>query len=67
MNCRALLAVRLPTDDMKTKYGEIGSDSRVKGSTSWFTFGSSEVNDIAIFLEHVDLFNRLDGLDIEFL
>ena len=31
------------------------------------TFGSSEMNDIPIFLEHVDLLDRLDGLDIEFL
>lgn len=25
------------------------------------------MNDVAIFLEHVDLFNGLDGLNVEFL
>lgn len=29
------------------------------------TFRSSKVNDISVFLKHVDLFNRLDGLDVE--
>lgn len=30
-----------------------------------FTFRSSKVDHIAIFFEHVDLFNRLNRLDIE--
>lgn len=30
-----------------------------------FTFRSSKVDHIAIFLEHVDLFDRLDRLDVE--
>lgn len=25
------------------------------------------MNDVAVFLEHVDFLNRLDGLDVEFL
>ena len=32
-----------------------------------FTLGSSKVDDVAVFLEHVDLFNCLDGLNIKFL
>ena len=31
------------------------------------TFRSSEMNDVSVFLEHVDLFDRLDGLDVKFL
>jgi hypothetical protein len=31
------------------------------------TFRSSEMNDVSIFLEHVDLFDRLDGLNVKFL
>jgi hypothetical protein len=30
------------------------------------TFRSSEVDDVSVFLEHVDLLDRLDGLDVEF-
>lgn len=31
------------------------------------TLGVGKVNDVAVLLEHVDLFNALDGLDIELL
>jgi hypothetical protein len=31
------------------------------------TFRSSEVDNISILLEHIDLFDSLDGLDVEFL
>jgi hypothetical protein len=31
------------------------------------TAGSTEVDDVAILLEHVDLLNSLDGLDIQLL
>ena len=31
------------------------------------TFGSGEVDDIAIFFEHVDLLDGLDGLDVQLL
>jgi hypothetical protein len=31
------------------------------------TFGSSEVNDVSVFLEHIYLLYCLDWLDIEFL
>ncbi len=31
------------------------------------TFGSSEMDDVSVFLEHVHLFYRLDGLHVEFL
>ena len=31
------------------------------------TLGRGEVNDVAIALEHVDLLNRLDGLDVHLL
>jgi hypothetical protein len=31
------------------------------------TFGSGEVNDVAILLEHVDLLNSLDWLDVQLL
>ena len=30
------------------------------------TFRSGEVDDVAVFFEHVDFFDRLDGLDVEF-
>jgi hypothetical protein len=33
----------------------------------WHTFWSSEMNDVPIFLEHVDLLDGLDGLDVQFL
>jgi hypothetical protein len=32
-----------------------------------FTLGSSKVDDVAIGLEHVDLLNCLNGLDIQLL
>lgn len=31
------------------------------------TLGSGKVDDVAVALEHVDLLNRLDGLDVELL
>jgi hypothetical protein len=31
------------------------------------TFRSSEMNDVSVLLEHVDLLDRLDGLDVKFL
>lgn len=31
------------------------------------TLGSSEVNDVAVRLEHVDLLDSLDGLSVELL
>ncbi len=45
-------------------------DSRVmvpRGKGKRLTLGSSKVDYVAVFLEHVHLFNCLDGLDIEFL
>lgn len=32
-----------------------------------FTFWRSEMNDVAVFFEHVDLFDGLDGLHIQLL
>ncbi len=40
---------------------------RGTGMVETFTLRSSEVNDVAVFFKHVDLFNCLDGLDVEFL
>ena len=31
------------------------------------TFRGSEVDDVAVLFEHVDFFDCLDGLDVEFL
>lgn len=31
------------------------------------TAGSTEVDDVAVLLEHVDLLNSLDGLDVQLL
>lgn len=44
-------------------HGEVGG----KRGEGIVTFGSGEMNDIAIFLEHVDLLDGLDGLNVEFL
>lgn len=30
------------------------------------TFRIGEVDDVSVFLEHIDFFNGLDGLDVEF-
>lgn len=37
------------------------------GLLLFYTFRSSKVNDVSIFLEHVDLLYSLNGLDIELL
>ena len=37
------------------------------GDSRKLTFRSSEVNHISVFLEHVDLLNRLNGLHVELL
>lgn len=44
-------------------YGHVSAP----GKGSGHTLGGSKVNDIAILLEHVDLFNRLDWLHVELL
>lgn len=38
-----------------------------RGGVGPHTLGGSEVNHVAVALEHVDLLNRLDGLDVELL
>lgn len=43
----------------------IGKEN-VKIESEWKrTFGSSEMNHVAVFFEHIDLLNRLDWLHIE--
>jgi hypothetical protein len=34
---------------------------------AWHTLGGGEVDDVAVALEHVDLLNGLDGLDVQLL
>lgn len=43
----------------------VGRGNRARMWDMRCTFGSSKVDYIAIFFEHVDLFNRLNGLDVE--
>jgi hypothetical protein len=72
---RAVLAVRIPKGWIramvrrKIEWSEEVQvlKKRGTGMVETFTLRSSEVNDVAVFFKHVDLFNCLDGLDVEFL
>lgn len=76
MNCRAVLAARFPKGWIgATVMGEKKPNEERQvlekqggmGMVEMFTLRSSEVNDVAVFFEHIDFFNCLDGLDVEFL
>ena len=43
------------------------SEGVVRGIVFRHTLGGGEVDDVAVLLEHVDLLNSLDGLDVQLL